>query len=98
MKIIRVKLYTGLTLNIEHMTTKYLIRFNNKYPAEGKKWRVSKNNIETHYDEVRIECKAITTTDIVIENGIAKEKHHITCYANDASVINNAEKNILWLS
>lgn len=58
------------------------IRFNTTYPSDGgKKWRVLIGDSEMQYDEIEIQCRAITTSDIIEKNGITEEKHHITCFS-----------------
>jgi hypothetical protein len=56
------------------------IRFNTNYPTSRFKWRFLLNGKENLVDDIEINCKSWTSTDIVKgDDGNDIEKFHISC-------------------
>lgn len=64
------------------------IRFNTDYAADKSlhKWRIIIDGVQHLVDEIEINCKSITTTDLVEVGSMAiQTKYHISCKAKNVS-------------
>lgn len=67
------------------------IRFNTHHLKDKSlpKWRVLAGETEYQVNDVIVHCPCMTTTDIVMADGIMQEKHHITVKASSFIVTEN---------
>ena len=63
------------------------IRFNTDYTADKSphKWRIIIDDVQHLVDEIEINCKSYTTTDLIQVDMSMQTKWHISCKAKNVS-------------